>query len=202
MKQFNNKNLRREVRRQLKELHGRVSEMAVSELKIKSTDCENIVDAIMNEEPVGAEVNGEGATTYYPLRPTGSSPLKGDSAGIVEESNQKELSPFKGDADAKGASVATTGTSVSQRSPQKAYRERSERNGGGNSAPNADTDLMINGERLTKNDEGLTINNEGLTINNERLAVSGEQLEGSDEGDIFNSQFSIVKVCANERESS
>ena len=158
MRKINDKNLRREVRRQLKELHGRVGMNAVGEL---------------------------GTQTITPTRTSCSSPLKRDNAESTEyEANLKELSPFKGDADAKGASVATTGTSVSQRSPQKAYRERSERNGGGNSAPNADTDLMINGERLTKNDEG-------LTINDERLAVSGEQLEGSDEGDIFNSQFSI-----------
>ena len=47
-----------------------------------------------------------------------------------------------------------------------------------------------------------TINGEGLTINGERLAVSGERLEGSDDEKIVNCQLSIVKVCANERESS
>ena len=78
---------------------------------------------------------------------------------------------------------------------------------------------------LKVNGEGLMVNDESLTINGERLAVSGERLEGSDDEKIVNcpltslkslrsaepasslcshsnATLSIVKVCANERESS
>ena len=66
MKTSNAKNLRREVKRQLKELRGRVGQMAVGELKIEngelkinSTDCEDIVDAMINDERL--TLNEEGA---------------------------------------------------------------------------------------------------------------------------------------------
>ena len=60
----------------------------------------------------------------YPLRPSGSSPLKRDSAALAEEDvedkhSKKALSPFKGDADAKGASVTTKEALASPRSPRR-----------------------------------------------------------------------------------
>ena len=49
MKKFNGKNLRREVKRQLKELRGRVGQMAVGELKIENGELKIMVFAAAND---------------------------------------------------------------------------------------------------------------------------------------------------------
>ena len=56
----------------------------------------------------------------------------GDNAIITTRLIKKELSLFKGDADAKGASVATKEALASPRSSQRGYSEvNTKRNGGG-----------------------------------------------------------------------
>ena len=76
MRKFNAKNLRRKVQKQLKELRGGVGRKTVGNgLKVK--------DYGLTVSDEGLAVTGE-VIVGYPLRPSGSSPLKGDSADIAE----------------------------------------------------------------------------------------------------------------------